>query len=42
VRLAAIRKAELAVLLTDAWRIQAPRALVAELDAAPPRRRSRK
>jgi hypothetical protein len=32
VRLAAIDKAELTELLTDAWRCQAPRALVKEFD----------
>lgn len=39
VRLDAIGKAELAALLTDAWRLQAPRALVAAHDGTPARRR---
>ena len=34
VRLPAVRAAELRELLTDAWRTQAPRALVQEFDAA--------
>jgi hypothetical protein len=33
VRLAAIEVDELTEMLTDAWRIQAPKALVAEFDA---------
>jgi len=33
VRLGAIENGELAELLTDAWRLRAPRALVAEFDA---------
>ena len=37
VRLAEIDSDELTELLTDAWRIAAPRKLVAELDADPPR-----
>lgn len=41
VRLTAIDKAELTALLTDAWRCQAPRALVAELDAKPRRRQGK-
>lgn len=42
VRLAAIGKAELAALITDAWRIQDPKALVAELEGKPAKRRQRK
>jgi hypothetical protein len=37
VRLEAIDSDELGELLMDAWRVAAPRKLVAELDASPPR-----
>ena len=38
VRLAAVTPKELEAVITAAWRAQAPKALVAEYDARPPRR----